>query len=131
MDEIAQRLRREADIAERSSMCLRRGCAASFIEKGRAGLLELNGPYKTSSCSGVSGQCGCVHAEARLILRMLRAGYIGAERVLLVTSSPCITCANLILESRLFTSVRWLRDTESQPEGRQLLARFLDARKSS
>lgn len=94
----------KADAAAHSR-CLRRICAARIND-----LVVFNGPGNLS-CTGLQGDCGCMHAEARLIATMLKRGtletvLVGVPTTLLTTLSPCVACAHLIGESGFVT--RWL-----------------------
>jgi len=63
-----------------------------------------NGPTVNHLCSGVTGGCGCRHAEPAAILKFLRQllarpNPFRQEPIILQTTwTPCTVCANLIIE---------------------------------
>ena len=66
-------------------------------------------------CTGESGKCGCVHAEANAISKLNTA-----ERnlILYCTWSPCIMCAGLIANTKRISRVLYThpwRDLPSKP----------------
>lgn len=89
-----------------TSRCRRKSvCAiACRAETGILFAVAYNGPVGDWSCTNEVGRCGCMHAEQRLILDLLRDSR-PPSLDLYVTHSPCQTCANLILESNLFRRV--------------------------
>jgi deoxycytidylate deaminase len=92
-----------SELADLKGACRRRTVAA------RCGsLVFLNGPQDNQCCSGGKGACGCMHAEARLIVHMLRKRLTHPH--LEVTLSPCVHCAHLIVDSGLFGRVTYLHD---------------------
>lgn len=48
------------------------------------------------SCIGITGACGCIHAEANALLKL--ADQQGA--IMYCTIAPCMQCAGLILNSK-------------------------------
>tara|TARA_R100000152_G_C6728751_1_gene153712 strand:- start:9 stop:359 length:351 start_codon:yes stop_codon:yes gene_type:complete len=79
-----------------TSKCRRRPVAARFGPK-----IAVNGPANGSTCSGYVGNCGCMHAEAKLIMEMLKEGREHPH--LEVTLAPCVQCAHLIV------AVGWIK----------------------
>ena len=71
-------------------------------------MMEVNGPAKGSTCSGGEGSCGCMHAEAKLIMRMLSEGRQHTH--LEVTLAPCVHCAHLIVAVGWVKRVTYLQD---------------------
>lgn len=70
-------------------------------------------------CTGVSGQCGCVHAETNALIKL------ASERtglVLLCTKLPCPRCAGLIANCRQVSTVLYTGDHHDR-EGLHILAR--------
>lgn len=63
----------------------------------------INGPSgKENECSNVVGACGCSHAEPRAIMKYLkrsRRSKTKGKTILLSTFSPCVPCANLVIDS--------------------------------
>lgn len=55
-------------------------------------------------CSGETGRCGCVHAEANALIRLsdLR------DALMISTTAPCETCASLIVNRVTIREVMWL-----------------------
>jgi deoxycytidylate deaminase len=74
----------------------------------------VNGPMPVGqSCLNIQGKCGCMHAEQKLVMHMLRQQAVKrleGKFILLSTLEPCPTCAHLIGESDLFWRVYYLRD---------------------
>jgi len=58
-----------------------------------------NGPVHGENhniCNGISGQCGCLHAE---INALLKVQVKDSEKVMFTTTSPCMYCAKAIIQS--------------------------------
>ena len=68
----------------------------------------FNGPVFTD-CTNEVGKCGCIHAEQRLIICHYEVVKRIQDPILVVNTSPCKTCANLIVESGLFSSCYYNR----------------------
>ena len=96
--------------AERTTRCERKGVSALLVKINRdiSGDMEpvviaaeQNGPVLPAIlCGGQEavGSCGCMHAEIRLILRMLEEDlHRSAPLVIVTTYSPCSQCANAIV----------------------------------
>lgn len=100
--------------AQRRTQCRNRGCACSLHGPVTGEMLEgtINGSPR---CTGVKGQCGCVHAEARMIIWALKHGR--CNLTMLVTLSPCTHCANLIVESGAVKRVFFLEEYDTDPQG--------------
>ena len=106
--------------AEAYGQCLRRVTIAAALraydggEKLLTRMTTVNGPMPGGqSCLNVEGKCGCMHAEQKLVMMMLRQQLlkrIEGKFILLSTLEPCPTCAHLIGESDLFWRVYYLRD---------------------
>lgn len=101
----------DADLADRTTRCLRRGCAARalHVEFGRDVGPFFNGPSTSCDCTAVRGSCGCAHAEQRLVTTMLKEHLVRRDWKLYCTLSPCAQCADLIILSGLFVEVVYLR----------------------
>lgn len=90
------------------STCTRAGVGA-LAGKIVAGELVVLGAASNGSaiCTAIEGACGCIHAEARLIVRLLRE-HPGVRGLAMFTSTaPCPQCAQLIVESRIVSSIAW------------------------
>ncbi len=101
------------------------GCAAvrivgGFLDKTR---YTYNGPsISRSVCTNIVGNCGCSHAEPRMVMKLLHDGYAGGKKfVLLCEYSPCTNCANIILDSNLFHGIIYHKLTEHDVRGRDYL----------
>lgn len=71
-------------------------------------------------CSNEVGNCGCAHAETRVILGLMKTQVPGPF-VLLVNYSPCSNCANLIVDSKLIIAVAYRHVTEHDKRGLAIL----------
>lgn len=97
---------RMAMVASMRSTCQRSptGVGAIITDRELTNVLSIgyNGPPKRGSndCPNgpVEGACGCIHAEVNALLK---APWDVHEQVMFVTLSPCVTCARLILNSRI------------------------------
>lgn len=92
-----------AEIASTRSACKRCavGAIITDIELRNAISMGYNGPPRgaKNECPGdpaIPGACGCIHAE---INALLKAPFDGLALAMFVTTSPCINCARLILNS--------------------------------
>lgn len=115
-------LRKDAEYAESTTICNRRGTAAracmSFGDVEVTEAMAFNG---SPHCSSTEGSCGCVHAEQRLVMHLVKAR-CSRGLTLLTTLEPCESCANLLVESELFASVFYLRPYRGS-KGTAILAR--------
>lgn len=68
--------------------------------------------------SAVPGHCGCIHSEANALIKA--PGAI-RDKVMFVTSSPCVMCSKLVINSGV-THV-FYRTAYRDPTGVELLAR--------
>lgn len=113
-------LRDDAQLSERITTCRRRGTLARAVRIVDGEIVatqySVNG---LPTCKAVEGGCGCIHAEQRLIIKLLRSQVVG-DLTMLTTLEPCESCANLIVESGLFSAVYFLRDYRSMV-GRTIL----------
>ena len=122
------RLQLAADqqVAESVTTCRRRGTMARAViingESLRSTLfVAVNGGRE---CASIPGECGCTHAEQRLVVQALKSTEKLDPRVsaVLTTLEPCEQCANLIVECGLFSSVAWLQEYRGG-KGRETLKR--------
>lgn len=95
--------------AKRSTSCLRKGVAASAMFEKRLIATEINGPVNGGACKNVPGQCGCEHAEQKL-LRHPAVLASTKPLVLLTTYAPCVGCAEAILSSGKFCAWYYYHD---------------------
>lgn len=104
-EELRSILMHTSRVALNGTRCLRTGSGvgARLLNNDK---VFINGPISEISCTGAMGNCGCAHAEEQLIIALLRGEISG--NVLLTTKSPCITCARLIIASKLINQVVWL-----------------------
>lgn len=97
------------------STCKRRqvGCVVTPSDFSRVYSIGYNGVARgrpNDSCTGESGKCGCVHAEANAVVKL---GDV-RDAWMLLTLSPCRECLSLVLNcgkiSRVYYRDAW-RDT--------------------
>ncbi len=97
--------------AERDLECKRKGVGAEAFSVDYYGALHSlsrhrNGPTEGWLCSNEQGNCGCSHAEPKVVLDLLRRRRPEQSHfslsVLGTSYSPCTRCAHVIIESRLF-----------------------------
>lgn len=98
--------------AEKHQVCKRKAVGAAILEINLAAELithfsAINGPSgEKNVCSNVVGACGCSHAEPRVIMDYLKRRknkYLNyhVKTILLSTYSPCVSCANLAIDSKI------------------------------
>jgi deoxycytidylate deaminase len=105
-----------------SCECLRKSVEVQLLDyEGTTLIVSGNGPSTSVQCTGVTGGCGCVHAEVRVILAALRCGYRSRRLILVSNYSPCTGCANLIVESGLVNRVFYDILTEHDVRGVEIL----------
>ena len=119
------------EFAERNQTCLRKavGCAAvSFQDDGSPFVVTMkhNGPSREDhECTNEVGNCGCSHAEPRVVQALLEELDMTMPLVLICTYSPCTTCANIIIDSGLFSGCVYdmltLHDTRGEEFLRQAM----------
>lgn len=91
------------DFAEnlgRLSTCKRARCGALITDPRFSAVYAIgyNGPARgeiNDACTGETGKCGCIHAEANAIAKLRYPG--SAPLTLLSTTAPCHSCAGLII----------------------------------
>lgn len=116
-------LREDAAFAEASTVCNRRGTAARAVDIWTDVVSDVAVAFNGSPhCTSSEGSCGCVHAEQRLILNLAQSHSPKRRFTLLTTLEPCESCANLIVESNLFSNVFFLREYRGG-KGRVILRR--------
>lgn len=107
------------------STCRRAGVGAIVIPTDFSTVLSVgyNGPpagLDNDMCLGVDavGSCGCVHAESNAVVKLGDA----SDSRLICTTSPCETCAGLIINSRKISQV-WFVHRYRNLNGVMLLQR--------
>lgn len=100
-----------------TTQCKRKLVQASFIWFYPSGDVyerasATNGPVRGSICSNEVGNCGCMHAEIRLLLQNPNL-----HGLMVCQYSPCTQCANAIVESNRVTGVIFQIYTEHDLRG--------------
>lgn len=114
--------------AERRNDCLRKsvGCAAITFDNFKPMTISIacNGSSRPDHlCSNIVGNCGCSHAEPRLVQNLLKIGNKIKDMPLIIicTYSPCTNCANIIIDSKLFKGCIYDILTEHDIRGTEFL----------
>lgn len=88
-----------------------------------------NGPSGSHPCSGETGNCGCAHAEPRLIDKLREsiatdAWWTAIPSILICRYSPCSQCANRIVDQQpdILQMVVYDEVTTHDMRGLQILA---------
>ncbi|PHR92022.1 MAG: hypothetical protein COA69_09660 [Robiginitomaculum sp.] len=120
--ELVAEVKELSNIAAERLKCKRKGVACSAFLSGstRRTKLTTNGPT-VGECSGEKGNCGCGHSEIKLIIMLLRHWEPKKQFTMVITHSPCTNCANAIIISGLFHTVRYGILTEHDKRGRDFL----------
>lgn len=89
-----------AEVVKVRSTCARLqvGCIVANFELTRILSLGYNGMEaggKNECDSHEPGQCGCIHAEVNALIKCTEPG----DKVVFVTTSPCLTCARLMVNA--------------------------------
>ncbi len=100
------------------STCKRRqnGAIIFPVDCGVVSAIGYNGPARGLSndrCTGVKGDCECAHAEVNAIAK---CHSIDTRNILFSTSSPCVQCANAIINSGMVRAMIYDR-AHSDPRG--------------
>lgn len=112
IDKTFDRIRTEA---EENQICKRKAVGSAILLFDVAPdlitiITAINGPsHPTNECTNEVGNCGCSHAEPKVILHFLQKHQKeGNETVILLsTYSPCVPCANLIIEAGFIDAVAY------------------------
>lgn len=116
--------------AQNSTKCRRRACVAIAFEvqhdhpHGFTNRYLAHAVNGSSWCTANYGACGCIHAEAALLMNLiLGLGYKRRLRqlVLITTFSPCVQCAALIAHSDMVSEVYYQREYDADPAGIHVL----------
>jgi dCMP deaminase len=88
------------------STCKRRsvGCLVAPLDFTSVSSIGYNGAPRglpNDSCTGQSGDCGCVHAESNAIAKL----WSREPSLMILTLSPCKLCAGLILNAGVIHEV--------------------------
>ncbi len=91
------------------SCCKRASCGAVLFPADFSGVAALgyNGPpigQPNDACRNVQGDCGCAHAEASAIAKLVDRRQ---PLIMYSTTMPCETCAGLIVNCRAVRAVVW------------------------
>lgn len=80
--------------------------------------------HQKGLCTGEQSKCGCMHAEPKCIIDLIKAGYEEKEFILFCNYSPCDACANLIGYSGLFKLVVYKQFAPNWPHALGRLKSF-------
>lgn len=111
--------------------CLRKLVVARAFRVTQSGSLllvglDVNGPADPCfACSNETGNCGCFHAEQKLVHRLFRVGCPKKYLLLVLPWSPCTTCANHIAACGFFWGVLYGKLTQHDPRGAERLSRVM------
>lgn len=97
-------------VLEQQSTCKRAKVGAMLIDKlsGEYVLGSYNGYMQTSCNPSVPGKCGCMHAEHHLLDMADYYGYTAPIYRMLISTSPCMVCADRIISSKIILEVAYL-----------------------
>lgn len=102
------------------SACRRKTVHCALMDWPEIISTACNGPSQDSvECTGETGGCGCSHAEPRALMDCLHRRK--KHLILFCKYSPCTTCANLILDSKIVRAVCYDIFTEHDPRGVEIL----------
>jgi deoxycytidylate deaminase len=92
--------------AQQYQLCKRKACGSQAVSLCEPGLLDwdppqINGPLQGHECSGEVGNCGCMHSEPKVLLRLAAKQRLREPTILLVNYSSCQQCVNMIVHSEL------------------------------
>lgn len=110
--EMLSKAERGEAFADKATACKRKGVMAAFYEfydtdadvAVRKVAFAINGPVNgdTKHCTDEVGNCGCGHAEQRLMAKLMMSNYKQSEdsrTVLISTYAPCTNCAHAIINA--------------------------------
>lgn len=116
-------------VVEKRSVCTRLKVAALIAVDGRVLALGYNGPPSGVShcCKEGAVRCtGSVHAEMNAIAFCSKNGVSTKGATLYVSSSPCLSCAKMIINSGIVRVV--YRDAFRDMSGVEFLKGFMEVR---
>lgn len=114
-------------IVEKRSVCSRKHVAAILVKDHRPVSFGYNGPPSgiDHCCSKDDSECkGAIHAEMNAIAFAAKHGLSLEGTTLYVSMSPCLKCAQVILNSGISRVV--YRDSYRDPSGTLLLQQYLE-----
>jgi len=120
-------LSEQTTLAEKHTDCKRKGVAAILVDpiaSKRGGITKtvaFNGPSDGMECSNEVGNCGCVHAETRVLIGALKQYLSKKVHYLLIHYSPCTRCAQEIVLSGIVSKVFYKVITEHDKRGLEIL----------
>ena len=120
------------DLHKGETKCKRKFVRSTLLSIHTGGVTrvfsQINGPIKDFfECSNKIANCGCIHAEIKLIndvVATLKAEYV-MQHILLCSYSPCTQCANAIIYCGLIDAVIYDRITPHDLRGKERLWRVL------
>jgi deoxycytidylate deaminase len=133
-EQLIQQLKDITIRAKEQQTCKRKAVGCSIVRLDPDGLVREvvfthNGPSRDGhECTGEVGNCGCSHAEPRIVIQALK-GQLGryvhssqsSKAVLVCTYSPCTNCANVIIDSGIIHAVVYEHLTQHDVRGEQFL----------
>lgn len=104
-------------LAEKTE-CKRKGVYAAYVSlTGRLGTYAINGPMGFP-CSNEVGNCGCMHAEIKLLLDC----EIKSPHIFMTEYAPCTNCANaLIFRRKNIKAIIYYHKTPHDMRGLRLI----------
>ncbi len=100
--------------------CKRKVVRCSVWLDGMNLATTMNGPSGTE-CTNKVGDCGCSHAEPRVLFYIARFLRCTQPYTMVCTYSPCTNCANIIVDSKLIDTVYYETLTEHDKRGVAIL----------
>jgi deoxycytidylate deaminase len=85
----------------KETKCLRKGVGSGLFNSNLDELimLAINGPVHDSiKCTNEKGNCGCGHAEPRVIIEALKGCKYCYKYTMISSFSPCLPCTDAILK---------------------------------
>jgi deoxycytidylate deaminase len=123
----AQAVRRRA---EKNQICKRKSVGSVIVEQLDSLTHyispDINGPIHPSiECTNEVGNCGCAHAEPKIIMAYLKNRKKQGPTVLYSTYTPCTPCAHLIIGSGVIDLVVWEIDAPHWARAEEMLRAVL------
>lgn len=116
--------------ASEHQFCKRKKVTAMLFAVDATGVLspqkleaDNSGPAFAELCTGERGNCGCPHAELKLLMDALRSGMRGPF-IMATNYSPCTSCAHAIIASGIVSAVAFFHTTKHDTRGIFLLIYF-------
>lgn len=121
------------DLHKGKTKCKRKFVRSTILSIHTGGvtkiLSEVNGPIKDFfECSNKIASCGCEHAEQKVIRDLLMTISTWPpvyQYILLCSYSPCTTCSNAIVGSRIIDAVVYDKITPHDLRGKERLCRVM------